>query len=51
LCKPWVAENSAVHLDSRASVPAESMSGPVAVVCYICGRQYGTRSIDIHQVL
>ncbi len=24
-------------------------SGPKAVVCYICGRQYGTASIAIHQ--
>ena len=21
---------------------------PVALVCYICGREYGTRSLEIH---
>ena len=24
-------------------------AGPPGIVCYICGRKYGTKSIDIHQ--
>ena len=24
------------------------MSRPRTVICYICGREYGTKSIDIH---
>lgn len=35
----------------QAPIPPKKGTGggPVAVICYICGRQYGTRSIQIHQ--
>lgn len=28
--------------------PKKMGNRPVAVACYICGRDFGTRSIDIH---
>lgn len=31
--------------NGRASAPKE----PVYVICYICGRKYGTKSIEIHE--
>ena len=29
--------------------PPVAIKDPVYVICYICGRKYGTKSIDIHE--
>jgi hypothetical protein len=34
------------HTPKTAKVP--SMGGPPGLNCYICGRKYGTRSLEIH---
>jgi hypothetical protein len=45
-----------MNTGGQASQSSSSMNGggggpqqPVYVICYICGRKYGTKSIDIHE--
>ncbi|VDK65263.1 unnamed protein product, partial [Anisakis simplex] len=36
------------HMDNLVRGPARATKAPPTVICYICGRQFGSRSIEIH---
>lgn len=55
-CKPKTAKSSNSYADSVSSFegrtklpPPAAIKDPVYVICYICGRKYGTKSIEIHE--
>lgn len=51
-CKPKASTSRAAFSDTKESPPPKpppAVRGPPTVVCYICGREFGSKSISIHE--